>query len=138
MRAFNPDVEVLLEERIRSLAQTYAASHGAACKADVWWNSRATITDAGATESAVAAAARLGPAVPVDPNIAQSTGAEDFSYMLWHTPGNFMWLGNGSHGGAGGGQLHSPLYDFNDAALPWGIAYWLSVVDVELDGRLGA
>lgn len=138
MRAFAPDVEALLEERIRGLAEAHAASHGAGCTAEVWWNSMATITDAGATEAAVQAASRLGAAVPVDPDIAQSTGAEDFSYMLWHTPGNFMWLGNGSHGGTGGGQLHSPLYDFNDAALPWGIAYWLSVVNVELDGRLGA
>jgi hippurate hydrolase len=131
-------VQALLETRIRDLAQVHAAAMGAEAQAELWWNNVPTVTEAAATEAAVRAARQLGQNVPVDPEVAPSTGGEDFSYMLRQRPGSFMWLGNGAHAGPGGGQLHTPLYDFNDAALPWGIAYWLSVVNVELEGRLGA
>ncbi|MDM0082273.1 hypothetical protein QTI17_16895 [Variovorax sp. J31P179] len=66
------------------------------------------------------------------------TGGEDFSYMMARRPGAFMLIGNGRHEGDGGDNLHTPRYDFNDKALPFGIAYWLSIVNKELDGRLGA
>ncbi len=138
MRAFSADVQALLETRIRDLAQVHAAAMGAEAQAELWWNNVPTVTEAAATEAAVRAARQLGQNVPVDPEVAPSTGGEDFSYMLRQRPGSFMWLGNGAHAGPGGGQLHTPLYDFNDAALPWGIAYWLSVVNEELEGRLGA
>ena len=138
MRAFSEDVQALIESRIRELAQVHASAMGAEARAEVWWNNVPTVTEAAATEAAVRAVRELGANVPVDAEVLPSTGGEDFSYMLRQRPGSFMWLGNGAHPGPGGGQLHTPLYDFNDAALPWGVAYWLSVVNVELEGRLGA
>lgn len=47
-------------------------------------------------------------------------------------PGAFVFIGNGVREGDGGGNLHMPNYDFNDDAIPYGVAYWLSVVDGEL------
>lgn len=138
MRAFSDEVQALLESRIRELAEAHAAAMGAEAKADLWWNTVPTVTEAAATESAVLAVRQLDADVPIDAEVAPSTGGEDFSFMLQQRPGNFMWLGNGAHSGPGGGQLHTPLYDFSDEALPWGMAYWLSVVNTELDGRLGA
>ena len=139
MRAFNSETQQLVEDRIRQLAELHAASHGATCSVVATWNSIPLVTDADATASALQAAARIGEGVSVDPDPPRTTGGEDFSYMLAKRPGNFMWLGNHSEGRAeGNGQLHTPHYDFNDAALPWGVAYWLSVVNTELDGRLGS
>ena len=40
-------------------------------------------------------------------------------------------MGNGTQG-RHGASLHNPGYDFNDAALPFGIAYWVALVDMEL------
>jgi hippurate hydrolase len=54
-------------------------------------------------------------------------GAEDFSFMLEARPGAFVWLGNGDSAG-----LHHPEYDFNDAALPYGIAYLTRIVETAL------
>jgi hippurate hydrolase len=54
-------------------------------------------------------------------------GAEDFSFMLEARPGAFVWLGNGGSAG-----LHHPEYDFNDAALPYGIAYFARIVETAL------
>jgi hippurate hydrolase len=52
-------------------------------------------------------------------------GSEDFAYYLQHKPGCFLRLGNGE----GGAMLHHPKYDFNDAILPVGAAYWTRLVE---------
>ena len=54
-------------------------------------------------------------------------GAEDFSYMLEAKPGALILMGNGDTAG-----LHHPEYDFNDAALPFGIAYWTRLIETAL------
>lgn len=54
-------------------------------------------------------------------------GSEDFAYMLEARPGAFIFLGNGPTAG-----LHHPAYDFNDEALPYGIGYWVSLVETAL------
>jgi len=51
-------------------------------------------------------------------------GGEDFSYMLERRPGAFIFMGNGdTHG------LHTPRYDFNDEAIPYGASYWAKLVE---------
>ncbi|MCK1541036.1 amidohydrolase, partial [Bradyrhizobium sp. 179] len=42
-------------------------------------------------------------------------------------PGAFIFLGNGATDG-----LHHPAYDFNDDALPYGIGYWVNLVETVL------
>ena len=64
-----------------------------------------------------------------------SMGAEDFSYMLREKPGCYVWLGNGP--GSGGCMLHNAGYDFNDAAIPVGIRYWVRLVATRLAAEHG-
>ena len=49
-------------------------------------------------------------------------GAEDFAYYLDRAPGSFVFLG--FHDGREGSYplLHNPRFDFNDAAIPTGVA----------------
>jgi len=51
-----------------------------------------------------------------------SMGGEDFAYYLEQVPGSFVFLG--FHDGREGGYplLHHPRFDFNDDAIPGGIA----------------
>ena len=63
----------------------------------------------------------------VDGNTPPIMGAEDFSYMLEARPGAFVFIGNGDTAG-----LHHPAYDFNDAAIPLGIRYWVTLVETAL------
>lgn len=137
MRAFTLETQALLERRIREMAELHAQTHGAQAAVEIWWIAGPTLNEAEATQSALAAATAAVGAEQVDPAIPLCTGGEDFSFMLRERPGNFILIGNGSREGDGGGNLHTPRYDFNDEALPYGIAYWLSLVNVELDGRLG-
>ena len=54
-------------------------------------------------------------------------GSEDFAFMLKARPGSYIWLGTGDD--RGGQQLHSPHYDFNDAALGYGVSWWVRLVE---------
>ena len=52
------------------------------------------------------------------------TGSEDFARFLAHVPGCFSFIGNGE----ASAPLHSPDYDFNDAALVHGAAVHVATV----------
>ncbi|TVQ54069.1 MAG: amidohydrolase [Rhodobacteraceae bacterium] len=54
-------------------------------------------------------------------------GGEDFAYLAEKRPGVFVFMGNGDTA-----PLHHPEYDFNDAALPVGVAYWSKLVETAL------
>lgn len=66
----------------------------------------------------------------------QTMGAEDFAFMLLHTPGCYIFIGNGQVNsehrleghGLGPCTLHNPSYDFNDQLIPIGVSYWLQLV----------
>jgi hippurate hydrolase len=58
--------------------------------------------------------------------------SEDFSFMLEKVPGAYVAIGNGD--GPNAAFVHTPAYDFNDATIPYGVAYWLNVVAAELAG----
>jgi hippurate hydrolase len=69
----------------------------------------------------------------VNTQVRPSMGAEDFAFMLQERPGCYVWIGNGmgdhrpdGHG-LGPCMLHSSSYDFNDALIPLGAAYWVSL-----------
>ena len=62
--------------------------------------------------------------------------SEDFAFMLQQRPGCFIRLGNGvgTRVGEGGCMVHNPRYDFNDANLPVGAAFWTRLVERFLSG----
>ena len=57
-------------------------------------------------------------------------GSEDFALLLNHVPGNFTFIGNGDSAG-----LHNPSYDFNDEAIPHGVAYFVALAQARLMGK---
>lgn len=84
-------------------------------------------------EAAFAAqAAETISSAPVLGDLPASMGCEDFSYMLQKIPGCYSWLGSGPS--ERGQSLHSPHYDFNDALLPVGVHYWVTLASQRLSG----
>lgn len=132
MRAFTPAVQSLLESRIEALARTHAQLAGATAQVKMWWNAAPVVNDEASVHAALNAAQRIAGKDAVDGDMTPLTAGEDFSWMLQQCPGAFIFIGNGRRLGAGGGNLHMPNYDFNDEAIPFGIAYWLSIVREEL------
>ncbi len=130
-RSFTEAVRDTMERRMRELATGLAASFG--CTAEVEYLRRGTAlaNHAEQTEVAVQAATAVAGPDRVDGHAGLITGGEDFSLMLKARPGAFMFMGIGA-GGPSSEALHTPTYDFNDDAIPLGIAYWLSLVEQEL------
>jgi len=132
MRAFTPATQELVERRIRELAEQSAAMVGATAEVTQWWNTVPLVNHGRETDAMVAAARTLAGDAAVDADTTPVTGGEDFAFMLREKAGAFIFMGNGT---APDGQvhgLHTPDYDFNDAALPHGIGFWVELVMEEL------
>ncbi len=130
-RSYNPKIRDLMEERLTQLAVAQATAFG--CTAEVRYDRRypPLITHAEPTAVSVAAAAELVGADKVDSNCPPFTGSEDFSFMLEARPGGFIMIGNGMEA-EGFRHVHTPGYDFNDAIISLGVAYWVQLVNSEL------
>jgi amidohydrolase len=117
----------LAEKRIREIAAGLAAAAGGTARVEYRRGYPATVNHAAQTEFAAKVARKVAGESRVDSNVAPVMGAEDFSFMLEARPGAFIFLGNGDSA-----KLHHPAYDFNDAALPYGMSYWVELVETAL------
>jgi hippurate hydrolase len=54
-------------------------------------------------------------------------GGEDFAFMLEERPGAYILVGNGDTA-----MVHHPAYDFNDAAIPAGVSWWVEMAERRL------
>ena len=111
-RSFDPDVQALLEKRIRETARGVAAAHGATAEVTYTREFGPTVNDAECVAVAGRAAVdALGPnrvRVDADPIMA----SEDFGVLARHVPGCLALLGSGTRPGEGGTPLHSHDYVF--------------------------
>jgi len=127
-RSFIPAVRATMGRRLRELAEALAAAHG--CTAEVAYRHDypALVNAPGPVALAARAAAALGGADTVDADYPPITAGEDFAYMAQARPAAFMLVGNGVAEDGSFHHVHTPRYDFNDALLPIGAAYWVSLV----------
>lgn len=123
----------LIESRMRDIALQLPVALG--CTADFEFRREYPVTLNHRAETALCAQvlSDLVGADRLDTQVRPSMGAEDFAYMLQERPGCYVWIGNGEgehrlpgHG-AGPCTLHNTSYDFNDALIPLGAAYWVKL-----------
>ncbi len=131
-RTFLPEVQDLVEAELRRIATNVAAAFDARAQVRYTRTYPATVNTADETEIAAQAARSVLGEGNVRTDGAPKMGAEDFSYMLDERPGAYVWLGNGMPGEKGGAMVHTPQYDFNDAAIPYGVSYWAELVETVL------
>ena len=126
VRALDREVRRLLRQRIQEVAMAQATSLGVVAEVDYQEGYPVLVnTDAETAFAAQVATELLGPErVLLDRPAVM--GSEDFAFMLEHRPGCYLFLGNGD--GAGSCMVHNPGYDFNDAAMETGAAYWSLLV----------
>ena len=127
VRTLSPAARDLAEKRFHEIVAGIAAASGVTFTLDYRRNYPVTVNAAKQVEFAASAATEIAGVANVNANVAPVMGAEDFSFMLEARPGAFIWLGNGHSAG-----LHHSEYDFNDAALPYGIAYFTRIVEAAL------
>jgi amidohydrolase len=122
-----------IQQTIRRIARCVAESYGATAEVEMHMVAPTTINDEAAMSLARdAAIAIAGPSGVVE--MAQPVmGGEDFAYMLGVKQGAYIMLGSKRSDGFNP-MLHHPGFDFNDAILSTGAAYWAKLVEQQLAG----
>jgi len=132
VRARHPEDRAAIETFMRQIVGGIAQTHGVT----------ASMTFAAEFVEAINAAEPVNAVV----RAARSSGleaigdrepmsfSEDFAQFAEAVPGCFLLLGNGETG-AHGQPLHAADYDFNDALLPIGAAFWVELVRDRLPSR---
>jgi amidohydrolase len=122
-RSFKPEVSAEIERQMRIIAEGTARTYNVAAEVAYTREFVPLVNDAALAGEACTAARTVfapGHVVMLD---EPSTGSEDFAQFLAHVPGCFVNIGNGDSA-----PLHNPTYDFDDAALPHGANFHVSIV----------
>jgi len=127
-RAFKRETMEMIETRMRALVTSIAEGYGARAELDFRFLFAPLVNTPEETTRYADAAAlvvgeenveRFGPAV---------MGSEDFSFMLEACGGAHINIGNGENSA----PVHNDRFDFNDEAIPYGSAAWVSLVETRL------
>ena len=127
VRSFSSEVRDRLQQRITALVNAHVQGYGGTVEVEYIRGYPVLVNSPAETEFARKVAEDLvGPERTIFP-FGTVTGSEDFAYFLEHRPGSFVRIGNGD-----GPMVHSASYDFNDANLTVGAAYWARLVETYL------
>jgi amidohydrolase len=123
-RARQPDDRKALEKFMRQIVDGVAAAHGVSAHVSFVTEFIEAINAEAPTKAVVRASKSLG--LDTIDNRPPMSFSEDFAHFSAAVPGCFLLLGNGDSG-ACGQPLHADDYDFNDAILPIGAAFWAAL-----------
>ena len=125
VRARQPEDRHEIEAFMRQIVDGVAATHG--IHAEMTFNTEfiETINAQAPAEAVVRAARTAG--LEADGDRPPMSFSEDFAHFSAAVPGCLLLMGNGTEG-EHGQPLHAADYDFNDALLPIGAAFWAALV----------
>jgi hippurate hydrolase len=134
MRAMDTGIRAMLEQRLKAIVEAQASSFGVQAHVAYRQGYTVLVNTPAETELARTIGRGLVGEHNIVPQGTPLTGSEDFSFMLEKCPGSYLLIGNGNGTGDGRGacMVHNPGYDFNDANLPIGAAYWASLAETYL------
>ncbi|OMQ20790.1 M20 aminoacylase family protein [Serratia oryzae] len=133
VRALDPAIRDVLEERITTLVKAQAAAFGATVSIDYVRSYPVLVNNPEMTQFAKQVALNMLGEQHSDQVIdipEPLMGSEDFAFMLQQRPGSYLLLGNGA--GENSCMVHNPGYDFNDGIITRGIAYWSALTQAFL------
>lgn len=127
VRTFDTGIRKMAEDRFKAIVADTAKALGG--KAETVWNPGYPAMVNAEAETTIAAnvARKISGDAAVNDNTPAIMGGEDFAYMLEVCPGAYIQIGNGDTA-----EVHHPLYDFNDEAIPVGASYWAELVETRM------
>lgn len=128
-RSLKQTTRDLAEKRIRETVQGVATALGGSAEINyaLVRSYPVTVNHPRETALALGVAEAVAGVRNVDPDVAPVMGGEDFAFMLNARPGAFIFMGNGDTP-----FCHHPAYNFSDEAIPYGVSYWVSLVETLL------
>ena len=131
-RSDTPQVQALLEARMRELCEGIARAHGARCEVAYTHEFAPTVNWPACVDVAIRAAQAVVGPDRVDADTPPMMISEDFGRFLQVIPGAFVFLGNGDGDSPGAVPLHNSRYDVNDRIVPTGARYFAELVRTRL------
>lgn len=132
-RSYDPEVQAMLEQRMRVICNSICAMHEAECEFIYTHEFAPTVNHVVETGYAVETAIKVFGKENVDPNTLPMMTSEDFGAFLQKVPGAFVLFGNGTEqDGKGYLPLHNSAYDFNDDILLQGATFFAELVSMRL------
>jgi amidohydrolase len=132
VRTFGAEILDLVERRMREVAQGIADAFGMRLEFAFERKYPALVNHRDEAAFAAKVLKSVFGADSVDEHVSPQMPSEDFAFYLQHKPGCYVFIGNGDgseYGSCGCAiPLHNPNYDFNDALLKPGVAWWVSLV----------
>ncbi len=124
IRTFSDGVSKTIETELERICAATAEALGMRARLDrrVGAPYPPTVNHPAETELALEAMRAVAGPERVRDDLRPVMGAEDFAFVLRQVPGAYIFVGNGDTAG-----LHNPRYDFNDAAIPHGVAYFIEL-----------
>ena len=131
IRTFSDSVSKTIETELERICAATAEALGMRARLDrrVGTPYPQTVNHPAETELALDAMRAVAGPERVRDDLRPVMGAEDFAFVLRQVPGAYVFVGNGDTAG-----LHNPRYDFNDAAIPHGVAYFIELAKRALPG----
>jgi amidohydrolase len=133
IRTLRLDLQKLVKARFFAIAEHVAEAYGAKVVIKYREMTPVLINDPDQVSVVCEAAAQVVGEDKVSCGfvVPQAMGSDDFSLMLAHAPGAYVFLGTGD--GKKSRMLHEPQYDFNDEILPIGASFWVRLVERKLE-----
>jgi hippurate hydrolase len=127
IRTLSEPVCAIAKRRLVEIAEGTAKLFGATARVDFEGDVPATVNEPTKTAFACGVAREVAGAQNVIDNMRPFMGAEDFAHMLNKRPGAYILLGNGNSA-----ALHNAAYNFNDAAIPYGVSYLVRLAETAM------
>jgi hippurate hydrolase len=127
VRTMKSDVMAAVERHMKRLAVSIAEGFGAEATVDFRFLFEPVVNDAQEVVLYADAAAAVAGEANVERNAPPAMGSEDFGAMMQQVPGAHILFGNGDTAG-----VHNQLYDFNDDAIPYGVALLAAITEKKL------
>lgn len=121
-RSFRRAVSEQLESEINRIAKNVAAAHGCSAEVEYLRVFIPTLNDPQLTREVAHIADGTFGEGALNPNATPGAGSEDFAQLLQLVPDCYVNIGNGDTE-----PLPNPGYDFNDEALPYEVAFFVTV-----------
>jgi amidohydrolase len=132
VRTMKADVMAAVERHMKQLAVSIAEGFGAQAVVDFRNLFEPVVNDPNEVVLYADAAALVAGEANVERNAPPAMGSEDFGAMMQQVPGAHILFGNGDTAG-----VHNQLYDFNDEAIPYGVALLAAITEKKLPREFG-
>jgi len=127
IRTYSPQVREMILRRVREVIEGVAAACGAEADLDIISLTPAVINDAGVAEVVRAAAEAVVGAENVSLNV-RTMGSEDAAFFMQEVPGCYFFLGSANAERELAAPHHNPHFDFDEDALPLGVAVMMQTL----------